>query len=472
MNNKTRAVALMLALAGVSALVLPSCSFPGNSSSPEGGASPFPSPDASFPPRDLGVYETYAQQTLLDMYETWWVDNSKGGNVVQTGWGVPGPPFDDMIWAFAMMTFGIYTYWDGERGVDQAVRLQAQYEWCRANVPNRTSNFGGAPNIAADDCGWNAMFFMQVYLAAGDLRARDDALAVIRGSYDYYKDGDTANGLWYPQKPPSQGYDDTHGTPGDNRFKSLYNVGLISAALDLLLDAKKNDPDGWQAEYGALYTDTLNVYNWSEKHLLRGGAYSVTRQNGETSEYFCDDYLYWCDYSEDRSGRDERTGPDGGVRPNDIGEAGSVSFLGGNMGMAVCHALLYQLTGEEIYLERAIRTAKALTDSPLYNRNGVLLSDRDGWTNGTFAGRYVRDVLTLPGIRAEDQELILKTGESCYQNARTQINGKWYYKAEWSGGGKWTSGGTTPDQIMTSGSTANMILAAGLLETLQKQGKA
>ena len=62
-----------------------------------------------------------------------------------------------------------------------------------------------------------------------------------------------------------------------------------------------------------------------EEHLLRG------------------DGLYWCDY--------ESAGPRGRDRPNDIHEAGSVVFLGGNMAMGVLHARLYRASGDDTYEE-------------------------------------------------------------------------------------------------------------------------
>ena len=422
-------------------------------------------------PLPAGPYQTMAAQALQDLYSTWWTGTPDEGNVVRIGWGIPGPPFDQDIWEYGMLCFGIYTYWQSAQGADQAARLQSQYAWTVAHIPHRTSNFGGDPNIAVDDSGWNAMYFMQTYLATGNTGARDDALAIIQGAYNYYKDGDTANGLWYPAKPPSQGYTqsnpgDPNGKPGDNRTKAVYSVGLLSAALDFLIDAKSHDAN-WQTTYAQLYKDTLNIYNWSESHLLRSGVYTVTLQDGRIVSENCSDNLYWCGYNEGNTARTELNGPDGGLQPNGIQEAGSVSGLFGNMGMAVCHAMLYRLTGNTLYRDRAVRTAAAITDSPLYNNHGVLVNDRDGWVEGTFAGRYVQEVLTLPGIREQDKQLMFSTADSIMQGARVQIDGKWYYKAEWSGGSAWVSIGTTPEQITTSASTANMVLAAGLLEKLE-----
>jgi len=101
---------------------------------------------------------------------------------------------------------------------------------------------------------------------------------------------------------------------------------------------------------------------------------------------------------------------------------------------------------------------------------------------------YVEEVLTLPGIRSKDVELIINTGISAYENCRIILSedmfysksddrlylGKPFYKAEWSGGNAWTNGRdshTQPTQIMTCGSTVNMIMAAALAETLLAAGR-
>ncbi|MCL2884815.1 MAG: hypothetical protein FWF49_04960, partial [Oscillospiraceae bacterium] len=182
----------------------------------------------------------------------------------------------------------------------------------------------------------------------------------------------------------------------------------------------------------------------------------------------------------------EKNGPSGGSSTGGVAVEGhSNSFLGGTMAMAVCHARLYQLTGDVKYRNRAVRTAQAFTNSPDFNKNGILLNDRDAWANGFFAGMYVDEVLTLPGIRPADINLIISTGAAAYDNCRITLTadqniafasdpwytGKVFYRAEWDGGNAWTkdaSSATQPTQIMTSGTTVNMIMAAGFAQNLIK----
>jgi hypothetical protein len=97
---------------------------------------------------------------------------------------------------------------------------------------------------------------------------------------------------------------------------------------------------------------------------------------------------------------------------------------------------------------------------------GVCVNDRDAWTAGTFAGDWAREVLTLPGIDPKHWTTLWTTADSIYTNAGT--NG--YYGGSWSGpaegsGSAWWVIGSLPEQITTSSSSANMIVAAAALES-------
>ena len=108
---------------------------------------------------------------------------------------------------------------------------------------------------------------------------------------------------------------------------------------------------------------------------------------------------------------------------------------------------------------------RALSGGP-YNRDGVLLNDRDAWTTAAFSGLWVSEVLTLPGVEQKDKDLIFGTARSIAANARTPEG---YYGGSWSGPAEgnasaWYRAGSKPEQIMTSANSAHMILAAALLE--------
>ena len=98
-----------------------------------------------------------------------------------------------------------------------------------------------------------------------------------------------------------------------------------------------------------------------------------------------------------------------------------------------------------------------------YVIDGVLLNDRDAWTNGTFAAFYATEVLSLPDTD-EVTQLLKDTAVSIITKDRTADG---YYGGSWQGnaeGGVWASGGSKPLQTMTSGTTVQIIVAAALAE--------
>ena len=187
--------------------------------------------------------------------------------------------------------------------------------------------------------------------STGDPTALTCAEGLVTNAFNRWLDNQLGGGMWYSDA---------------EQVKSLYQVAIVLSALKIY------ELTGDQT----CYTNAMRCYTWMETYLLRSNI----------------DNLYWCDYN--------ASGPVGQNRPEDIQEAGSVVFLGGNMGMALLHARLYQLTGDTNYLNRAIRTVNAIYNSPLVTSTGIYLDDRDAWTEGTFAGDFAREVLSLPGMRA------------------------------------------------------------------------
>ncbi|MCL2884369.1 MAG: hypothetical protein FWF49_02640 [Oscillospiraceae bacterium] len=469
-----------------------------------------------------------ASQAMADMYNTWWQGTPSGGNVVPTrnGFYSAWPAGGAMPWEAAQMMTDIYTLWlmKGRPAAgDEVDRFRAQWDWMAGHLGTRLTEQCGLdwPNSALDDTGTDAVLYMMTYDVTGDtaaLAAVETILtngfgtfkAALSGAADDTKNRSAANGLWYSQHPPSLGYDRLGDNLNDNRSKSLVAAYLVMTALEFFLIKSQTDA-AWQITYTSLWNDTLGAYQWMEANLLRASAASVNAagatgsavtlprtfaggmQNGGdyTISAALADNLYWGSYNENLTGADplwgyvpdEKVGPNGGSRGGlVIEEVHSFSSLYGNMAMAICHARLYQLTGEVQYLNRAVRTAWALTDSQNYNRNGVLLDD-DAWGGGFAAGMYVGEVLTLPGIRNVDINMFLKTGQAAYDNCRFTLDasmavakandpayaGKVFYRAEWSGGTAWTPDADSfhqPTQLMTSGGTVNMIVAGAYAEEL------
>ncbi|MCL2884038.1 MAG: hypothetical protein FWF49_00955 [Oscillospiraceae bacterium] len=484
--------------------------------------------------------KTKAATAMSDMYNSWWdgstysyyasgastISDSKTdyvrNNILKTdhgyalgsaaaaanGFGGNQQGKLSMIWEFSQMTSDMYSFWMYNSDATTQTRMGQQYDFLLNSASTkaytnilssstiylgsgiaqaaRVGQCGSNPNIALDDSTWDALYFMQVWHMTGNATALADTRTLILGAYDYYQDGNTGNGLWYPQYPP------THGGDSSSRFKSLYGAGMIAAAFDYLLAVGKAN---WDSTDQTLYDRTLAYYNWMEATLLRASAASVNSAGATGSQFTLPltvtngmagtgatyttpgtaqyaDNLYWCTWLDNCTGYGEKNGPDGGSRSVlDIGEAGSVSSLGGNMAMALCHERLYKLTNDVKYLNRAVRTAQGLTNSPKYNKSNVLLADRDAWTDGFYAGMYAKEVLTLPGIRNADKNLLMNTAYVIANSCRVQNGGNYYYNADWRGTHVWQNQKNVPGMgdpltIMTSGISANMIIAGALVEKM------
>ena len=387
-----------------------------------------------------------ADQAYADILGNFWTGSAQSGHLRKTSHGYPIPSSTkmEMIWEHATMVFAMDTYYSLTKDPAARDRIVAEWQFIKANFTRaELITPGRAPNIAIDDSGWDAMALMVFYKYSGDRYALEAAGDLIRNAYDYWKDGEVGNGLWYPQNPPSQGNTDT-----SIRFKSIAMVGLMTASFDYAEATGAQD----------VFDDMMDAYGWIEEHLLRDG-----EKKYPDFTVNCHDHLYFCDYNEGRTGRGESTGPDGGRRTNDIREAGSVSALFGNMAMGALHARLYRRTGERRYLDRALETVRAIGDG-VYNQQGVLLNDRDAWANGAFFKTWVEDVLVLPGVQQKDKDLVYNTARSIYNRARTEQG---YYSGSWSGSSRWEEVGSVPEQIMTSGTSVNVIMAAALLESME-----
>jgi hypothetical protein len=194
----------------------------------------------------------------------------------------------------------------------------------------------------------------------------------------------------------------------------------------------------------------LAEYQWIETHLLRP------------------DGLYWCDYSAGRPAKTKHPmGPEGLNRPNQIATAGSVVYLGGNMGMGACQAYLFQLTGEDAWRQAAFRTAAALRDH-LVDKRGCYLNDRDAFTNGFFASFWARRLTSLPGydpallapLRASAQAIAASRTTDAYAPAYGP-GGAGHYPGDWDGGSTWENKGSMANMMHVSASSVS-VLVAGL----------
>ena len=366
-------------------------------------------------PEDRGYYLRIAEQAQKDVRKNFWTGDLKTGKLVPTWNGLPGDDLPDprgSIWETSMLVFGIYDMWflTGDSVYEDMLRAEARF-FREDFQPWELENAGGNFNWASDDCSWNAMMLLTFYTVTQDEWFLKRAINLLDNTYS----------RWYDPDKDMMYY-------GDNSTSmSLYEVGIALSWMRI-----------WEITgQQRFYDQALASYERMQKKLGReDGIYYVE----SLDEIFSDN-----------------------PPALSIHEAASNSFLTANMGMASLSVKFYRATGEKEYLDRAYRTTRGILAN--YNDNGVLLDDRDAWTNGTFTAFYVSDVLSLPGTE-EMRELLYATARSIVTNDRTEDG---YYGGTWSGppdaaGSIWTAGGSTPQQCNTTGTAVMIVTAAALLE--------
>jgi len=400
----------------------------------------------------------YARRAYEDLMKNYWDDEHDHVYIMRGSQPAPNETYQETVWDHTMIIIPMYNMWKATGDESIRKRIESEWNFLKTNFTFEriTGCFGECPNIAVDDCAWCAYTWLLCYHATGDEYALKVLKELIRGTFEFYKDGDTVNGLWYPQNPPSNGNPDPL-----MRFKSIYCDLLLLAALEYMEITGED----------IFMKDTLNVYNWLEEHTLRRGVrrYPACLADGSDYTDYNDDLLYYCDYNEDRVGDRCVNGPSGIMYW--IAEAGSVSHLGCNMIMAVVHAKLWKATKERKYLDRAIETRAAVNYSPYYNiEGGVYVNDRDPGTTATALAHWVDEVLTLEGATQYDYNRLFITAESIAKHCRTEEG---YYLPNWSGRRAWldwmVKNEHTEKISTTTGNTVCVLTAAAYLEKVLKE---
>ncbi len=359
------------------------------------------------------LYSELAELAVTDNINHWWYGDTETGYIYPTHSGYKLDVNESApIWEGAMVLYNIYDMYvltQSDDYKDYLVAQAAYYKTRYEGFPSSLENPAGRPGPASDDCAWASMLYLIFYEVTQDewFIKRSANLCI------------NAQTRWYDEELGGMRYSDT------NESMSLYETGITLSWIRLyeITSEKK------------YYNLALASYNRLHEKL------------------YYDDGIYYCEVTKD--------GPRGGAFH--ITEAGSSSFLAGNMAMATIAAKLYKITGDSKYLERIYETNAGILK--WYNKGGILLNDRDAWTEGSFASYYASNVLTLDNT-GEIREVFLNTALSIMTNARTEsgrYGGTWQGPAEGSGS-RWYSGGSVPKQIMTSGSSVAMVTAAAILE--------
>jgi len=319
------------------------------------------------------------------------------------------------LWERAMMIFPMYHLYQLNKNSDlhskllfEANRLKEKYD------ESILTQAGHHFNTALDDCAWNVMMFMMFYELTDDAWYITIAKGLINSSIERWTDP-SDGALYY----------------ADNKnIKSLYAAGMVLSMIDIY--------------------DLTGEQEWLDKAKFHyGWMVSIL---GRT------DGLYWTDADD--------AGPLGKDDPGRINEASSVSFLAGNQAMCLIEKRLYDIEKDESYLTRIKKTSLAICT--IYNRNGIYLNDRDAWTNGVFMSDFAKMIGADPDLGYTNADLLLATARSIVAK---DVTSDGHYGGSWQGptgtGSKWTDGGSLPQQVMTSGTTVHVLVAAAILNELK-----
>ena len=370
-------------------------------------------------------YATIGTAAINDLLGHFW--DSTNNRVIPTCFGYPsnqGPntgTVEGVPWEMATLIGAMDNLYQATGDASLSAKIVQEWNWFKgAYTKAKATNVGnGTLNVASDDAGWSAIYYIQAYRYTNDSTALNWAQTVFNNAYDRWYDKTIDGGLQYKD---------------GETYVSLYSAALSMAAYDIYMAT--ND--------SAYLTKSRAIYDGIEEILGRK------------------DGLYWADLGYE--------GAYGKERPNDIHEVGSVTYLGGNMAMAVMHTRFG-------FNAKAIKTANAILEKETVN--GVYVNDRDAWANGFFAGRFADEVLRVPGIDAKHRDIMFASADTMYTKARTSDG---YYAGAWSGpvgssaygndDDAWSANGTTaadgsyPSQIMTSATTVSFITAAAIAETI------
>jgi len=386
---------------------------------------------------DGQYYLKIAGRAVQDILDNFWTGDTKCGKIRPTNSGLSNRLGDPRgsIWETSMLILPIYDMWriTGDDRYYEYLTAEAKFfreEFTEEDLTHAGANF----HWAFDDCVWNAQMYLLYYKVTGDDWFVDCAIGLM----------DRSLRRWYCEEMNDIYYDSTR-----NRV-SLYNAGAAAVWLRI-----------WEITGEQKYYDlALRTYESSHVNLSKG------RNDGI---YFAEIY----------------TNADAGIGPADQIHMGwSTSFLAGNLCMAALSAKFYRLTGKQEYLNRVYNINKGLLK--YYNADGILLNDRDAWTDGTYTALYVSEMKTVPGAE-EILDLVKNTAVSIVTNART-VDG--YYSGRWGGPADGWRGiwgyyneqsaadieyiltpeaqrvirGSTAEQSMTTGTSVLMVVAAAVLE--------
>ncbi len=367
---------------------------------------------AEMRPDPLALARTAAD----DLIRHFWVADAAGGHILDTVHGrrmLRSPEDRGNLWERAGLVLLLDNLHQVTNEADYRRRIATDWAYVqrRFRAAELETCGQGTPSPGSEQAGWNALLLLTVHRATGDAEALARARGLFRRAYDRWSDGLLGGGLRHSD---------------DQAHRSLHQSLLALAGVRMYrLTGDRR-----------LREAAVGVYEWVEQRLLRP------------------DGLYWRVF--------DMNGPQRSADP--AREGASDTSLAGNTAMGVLHALLHRATGQEIYRDQALRTAEAFRIRATDGR-GVFLNDQDAPVSGLLMGDWAREVLTLPGIRADDRALVRQTALAIARRARTPQG---LFAPSWNGStpdrNPWPALGISADQLTTSASAAGILAAAAQLK--------
>jgi len=386
--------------------------------------------------------QNFADTAFEETYAHYWGESSKLGYLNNYP-KESRTTLSDLGFPFAMYIEALETYYyatddlEAKAQIEETMRGQMDTYVKKMDKTKVLGVGANTINPAMDDAAWSIMMFWTIYKITGMEKAREYCHDLTVATLDYFQDGDTSNGLWYLGKNENAS---TNFNSNDYNCKSLYCAGILTTGIEYYQTFK-----GTEYEDYDLYERIFNLYTYIETNFRRD---TEKTWNGKVAKA---NNLYWCGFTQTATS----FLPQGYDRGDNWIQPGhSSSSLFGNTAMCVVNKRLYDLTGEKIYLEKAVSTANAIAQ--YYNVDGMMMSDRDMWTNATFMGYFAREVLPLEGVKATLGLMLLKTAIGimtyCHYDAG-------FYGPDWTGK---TSFELNPAWIQCTGTTVHMLFATYL----------
>jgi hypothetical protein len=379
-------------------------------------------------PADLPLREA-AAHAVRDLMDHWWIGDTPSGHLQPTHGGCAAPKGRGVIWERATVICVLEAQATMMGDADARERISAQWRYDKSQYKPAELQACGPGSSApwCDDAAWEVIYYVIAFQQSGDRDALTAAAGLLEQIHKRWYDDSLGGGLWYND---------------ERKVKSLYSVAYVYGALGV-----------YEATGDRRYLElAIAECNWIEAHLLRP------------------DYLYWCDYSAGPPANLQHpAGPVGVTRPNDIHTAGSVTYLGGNLGMAACQAWLYELTGEDSWRSAALRTTAAVHEH-LCDSTGRFINDRDAFTNGFFASAWARRIAGLRGSDPASRDLRRTAQAIAGQRTGPGYTpvygpgGAGFYPGDWDGGSRWESKESLANMMHVSATSISFLVAAAGLE--------